>query len=272
MLNKGCIGWASKQGNRKSLREWGESEEFVRDDFINGGSARRVSHQCLRNEFSHSLGEWDGLWETVVAAFDLAVGCPHIVGFEGRPTHHHCIGNYSQAPDIHFIGVASAVIKDLRGDVVWSAAHGLSSFGVKAEFGCQAEISNLYLQLVIEEQVAEFEVPVNDLAVLEVFYSQSNLVQVVFRLDLGDALAPLHKLVEGLVGAQLQNDVDMIVVFEEMIETHYMDGLEGSMYLDLRVELGKEESTFSLAFERVREAFSMTLTANFLLFSWLISS
>ena len=45
--------------------------------------------------------------EGVVAHFDFCVGCLDIVGLEGRTTHQTSIGDNSQAPDIHFIGVSA---------------------------------------------------------------------------------------------------------------------------------------------------------------------
>ena len=71
-----------------------------------------------------------------------------------------------------------------------------------------------------------------------------------------------------LVGAQLQNDIHVIWVLEEVLEIDNVIGFQGFVDFDfggqLNIEMG---DTFSLALERVKEAFSMTLTAYFLLFS-----
>jgi hypothetical protein len=45
--------------------------------------------------------------EGVIAHFDFGVSGLDIVGFEGRTAHKASIGDDSQTPDIHFIGVSA---------------------------------------------------------------------------------------------------------------------------------------------------------------------
>lgn len=44
---------------------------------------------------------------------------------------------------------------------------------------------------------------------LEIFHGQSDLLQIISSLNLGDSLSSFDQFVHGLVGAQLQKDVDV---------------------------------------------------------------
>ena len=50
--------------------------------------------------------------------------------------------------------------------------------------------------------------------ILEIFHSKSDLFQIVSGLNLGDALSSFDELIHGLVGAELQQNVDVSCVLE----------------------------------------------------------
>jgi hypothetical protein len=163
--------------------------------------------------------------------------------------------------------IIRCTLQDLWGDVVGSTAHGFAAFGVEGEASSEAEVTDLDFQIFGEEEITEFEVPVDDLVVVDVLDTQGDLVQVVLGLYLRDPFAPLDQLVEGLVRAQLQDYVHVLLVLEEVVEPHDVVRLEGAVDLDFGVELHDRILTFSLALLRVSVAFSITFTAYFLLLS-----
>ena len=75
-----------------------------------------------------------------------------------------------------------------------------------------------HIHLVAEKQVAQFEIPVNDVVVVQILDAQSDLSHEVTRFWFGDGLAPLVQLHQRTAATQLQQDVHVLVVLEETEE------------------------------------------------------
>ena len=73
----------------------------------------------------------------------------------------------------------------------------------------------------------------NDFLVVAVDESLDELVEVVLQLCLRDSFPFLDHLVEGVVGAYLQNDVYVLGVLEDMVEEEHIFVLKGLVYFDL---------------------------------------
>lgn len=78
-----------------------------------------------------------------------------------------------------------------------------------------------------------------DSVVMEIFEGQSDLVQIALCLNFSYPLPSLDELVECLMGAELEKDVDIVLVFEEVLEPNNILILQGLVDFDLRCELGK---------------------------------
>jgi hypothetical protein len=98
------------------------------------------------------------------------------------------------------------------------------------------------------------------------------LGEVVLDLHLRESLPPLEELVEGLVGANFQQDIYVFVVLKYMLEFHNMRVAEGLVDFDLSDQLHDGGYTFCLARERFRELLAIILAADTLLDSRLIIS
>ena len=66
------------------------------------------------------------------------------------------------------------------------------------QFGSQSKVADPDLQPLSEEQVAEFQVAVDDQLILKIFDGQRNLPEVIPRLDLSDGPASFDELIERL--------------------------------------------------------------------------
>ena len=71
----------------------------------------------------------------------------------------------------------------------------------------------------------------DDFLGVDVLTGLDQLVDVVPRLDLVESLAPAHKVREGLVVADVEHDVDVLLVFEVAVKAH--DILVGQRSVDL---------------------------------------
>jgi hypothetical protein len=63
---------------------------------------------------------------------------------------------------------------------------------------------------------------VDDLAVVEVDEGVDDLREVVLHFNFGEAFAAFDEFVEGLVGAHLEQDVDVLVILEDMFELDHV--------------------------------------------------
>lgn len=73
----------------------------------------------------------------------------------------------------------------------------------------------------------------NDFVAVHVFDSESHLEEVALCLHFGETFAALNELIEGLVRADLQQNVYAFSILEEVFEAHYILEFEGAVDLDL---------------------------------------
>ena len=72
---------------------------------------------------------------------------------------------------------------------------------------------------------------------MKVLHPWNDLMEIVFGLDFRNPFATLDEFIQGLVGAHLENDIDVAVVFEEVVETHNMRRFQGSVNFYFWVKL-----------------------------------
>ena len=90
-----------------------------------------------------------------------------------------------------------------------------------------------HVHLVAEEQVAQFEIAVDDVIVVEVLDAEGDLFHEVTRFRFRHGFAPLMQLHQRPPPAQLQQDVDIFRVLEEAEELDDVVMLEGLVDRDL---------------------------------------
>jgi hypothetical protein len=113
---------------------------------------------------------------------------------------------------------------------------------------------------------------VDDLVLVEIHQRGDNLRQVVLNFHFSESLPTLEELVEGLVGADLKQDVHILMILEDVLELD--DVLLGQRLVDLYLsdELNGAGSTFCLARERFSVLLAMILAAETRLVSRLVTS
>jgi hypothetical protein len=113
---------------------------------------------------------------------------------------------------------------------------------------------------------------VDDFVLMQIHQGGDDLGEVVLDFHLGEPLPPLDELVEGLVGTNLQKDIDVFVVLKYMLEFHNIWVAERLVDFDLSDQLHDVRYTFCLARERFRELLAIILAAETLFDSRLIIS
>lgn len=206
-------------------------------DLVQGWSGRGVSSQDSRNQISGLVRNWYVLWEGVLVSLDSSVRGFDISGLEWRFAYNQGVDNDAERPDVDLIAVACSALKHFRSYVVGSSANGPLLLAFKIEFGCQAEVSKLNKHFVIQKQVAQFEITVDDPMGMQVLESVDDLSSVALDLQLVETLSSLEELVETLVLAKLEKNVNTFRVLEEVHELADVLVLYRAVDLDLGHQL-----------------------------------
>ena len=100
-----------------------------------------------------------------LAQFDLICKLDLVSGFERSPQREHLVDDAARRPDITLLIVA-LLLNLLWAHVVRCADMGVGKDRLVAHHPAQPEIAQLHVLVRVEEDVAWFEVPVQDLVPL----------------------------------------------------------------------------------------------------------
>ena len=113
----------------------------------------------------------------------------------------------AHGPDIDLEGMTALLlvaVNDLGSDVVGSAADGLALLVGAGQTGGQTKVSDLDVEVLVQEEIAQLEVAMDDVDAVHVSDGVQELLYVVLDLRLRESLPPLDHFVHGLVLAQLE--------------------------------------------------------------------
>ena len=128
-------------------------------------------------------------------------------------------------------------LEDLGGDIVGSTTNGTLALTIEFKFGCETEITNLDLHLVVKEEVTKLEISMDDAMTVQVLHSSADLVDVALDLEFVQALTASEQLIQRLVLAQLKEDVHILSVFKEVLEADDVVLVERAVNLDFGHQL-----------------------------------
>jgi hypothetical protein len=128
-------------------------------------------------------------------------------GQDMRRNYHECVEDNSERPDINLEAVTYFSIQDFGGDVIRRSANGVLTIGGTVDFGRKAQISDFNFHVFGEEQIAQFQVTVDDALAVHVLAGVRNLQHVVLRFLFREAHPAFDELVHGVIGAQFKNEV-----------------------------------------------------------------
>lgn len=134
-----------------------------------------------------------------------------------------------------------ALFEDFGSNVIRSSAEGRAANGVhvaaRYQQRRQAKVANLCIHVRVEEDVAHFQVSVNNAFAVHVLDSAGNLHRVETDLGLGKALSALDHVHERAVGTQLEDEIGAIVEgkgsekLDDVLVAHFR------VYLQFRLKL-----------------------------------
>lgn len=228
----------------------GVLEEGVAEDLVDGVALLGVHVDEALQEVLEGGG--DILRELEGAALDLAedVAERGAAVLEGTAACAHGVEAAAHAPQVDLLAVG-LVVEDFGTDIVGRAAERAALLLVVGEADGEAKVGN-FEDVALEEEVAELDVPVDDVLAVEVLEALGELLAVEANLRFGETLL-LDALIELLV-AELHDEVVVVGVLEGLDEGDDVGVVERLVDADLVGELGGVGGSFLDDFGRVLAA------------------
>ena len=82
----------------------------------------------------------------------------------------------------------------------------------------EGEAANLERAVLVQQEVGRLQISVDDAVTVQVLHSGAELVDVALNLKFVKSLPPSKKLVQRLVLAQLEKNVDVLCILKEVLE------------------------------------------------------
>ena len=212
-------------------------QPFVSHEIIDRGSLCRVVIENLRDQVASAVCDLDIIRESVGVHSNSLVCRLYVRSLKGRLADNQRIDDDTDRPNVDFVRVTLFTFQHFGRNIVRGTTDGTLALTIELEFRCQTEITDLHLHFVVEEEVSKLQISVDDAMTVEVLDSRADLVDVALNLELVQSLTPTQKLVERLVLAELEQDVDVLGVLEEVLEADDVVLVQRAMNLDLGHEL-----------------------------------
>lgn len=168
--------------------------------------------------------------------FDVFVGLLDCVVLEWRLSEQQRIHDHPNRPDIHLIGVP-ILLQYLRSDIVRSPADSLLELALMFDPCRQPEIAYLGIHVVIDEDIAQLEIPVDDRLRVDIDEGLDHLIDIHSGLILCDTLPPFHQILQRVITAVLQQYVHILPILERLYELNNVLMFERTMDLNFNQQL-----------------------------------
>ena len=114
--------------------------------------------------------------------------------------------------------MASLALKDLWRDIVWCPTNSSLALAIEVNLRSEPEIPHFNLHLFIDKEVAKFQISVNNAVLVQILQSIHDLQCVALHLEFVQSFPALEQVVQRLILANFQQDVNIFRVLEEMLE------------------------------------------------------
>ena len=185
-------GWAGEERLRQLL--WDGSsvvQEVVGHYFIQVWASLRISRQDSCDKVTGCIRNVDVLGERVAVLPNSAVRGFDISGLKGWFSNDESVDDDTEGPDVNLVGVTALAFKHFWRDIVGSTANRAFFLAIEVEFGGETEIAQLDLHLVVEEEIAEFEIAMDDAMRVQILQRVNDLHRVALHFQLVQTLSSL---------------------------------------------------------------------------------
>jgi hypothetical protein len=166
------------------------------------------------------------------------VDCFDILCLERWLANYESVQDNSNRPRVNLEAVSVILVEEyFRSDVVWCPADGLLTFTRALNQGCQPKVSHFDVHVGIEEEVAKFQVTVNDLVCVHVVTCAKKLNHEETSFWFCEAASAAEHVHKGTIVAELKGHVNVRIVLETVEEANDVRMTQSPMNLDLSIEL-----------------------------------
>ena len=145
----------------------------------------------------------------------------------------HSVQNDTNGPVVHFIAMTIGSIEYLWCQVIWSPANCSLTLTIVENLRSQSEIPDLEAHSFCEEQVSKLQVSVDHLVFMNVLHCLHQLINIESSFHLVESFASLNQIRERLVLADVQHDVDVLLVLKVSVKSNDVFVVERAVDFDL---------------------------------------
>ena len=116
--------------------------------------------------------------------------------------------------------MALFTFEDFRSNIIRCTTNRSLPFSIELKFGSEAKVADFDFHLIVQEEIAQFEVSVDNSMRMQVFDGITKLCHVALYFQFMESLAPTEELVERLTLAQLKNYINVFSIFKEMLKPY----------------------------------------------------
>jgi hypothetical protein len=205
--------------------------------FVEHRSARRILRQDSGNQIFGSITDLHMFREGVAILFNAVVSGFNIGRLKRRLANYQCVNDDAERPNIDLVRVARLALENLRRNIIRSSADGPLALSIEVDLGSKTEVADLYLHFLIDKQIAEFEIPVDHSVRVQILEGANYLQRVALHLQFVEPLPPFEQVVERLVLADFEENVNVLCIFEKVIELANMLVLQTPVDFDFAHQL-----------------------------------
>lgn len=212
-------------------------DPLVNHDVINGRSLGWVVVKYLSDQITSTVCNGDVIGEVIRIHSNPLVSCLDVRCLKRGLADNKRVDYHTNGPDVDLVRMTLLAFEDLRCDIVGSTANRALPLTVELELGSETEITYFDFHLVVKEQVTELQISMDDAMTVEVLDGSADLVDVALDFEFVESLTSTQELIQRLILAELEEDVNILGVLEEVLETYDVVLMKRAMNLDLGHEL-----------------------------------
>lgn len=95
----------------------------------------------------------------------------------------------------------------------------------------QPKISNFDLHFIVEEDIAQLDIPVEYVHFMQILNAVDNLSQIILGLELCYPNPPLEELLQRVILTQLQHNINIMLIFKHLHKLAYTLVIQRSIYI-----------------------------------------
>lgn len=146
------------------------------------------------------------------------------------------VNDDSQRPNVNLIRMSDLSVKNLRRNVVRCSTNCVFLLSIEFQFSCKTKITKFDFHFFVEEEIAKFKISVDHFVTVQVFECDNDLNDVALHFEFRETLSALDEFIESIVRAQFEQNVNVFVIFKNVLESNNVLMIQTLVDLDFRYQ------------------------------------